>query len=87
VFGFSKVELAPSSLVGRVFPAASLLPAELIRRPRDFPLIVRSLVAGQRVLGTLLLSLTARDIASYEPYAALIALQLTHAGDARPSAG
>lgn len=87
VFGFSKVEPIPSMLAGRVFPAASLLPAELLKRPREFPLIVRSLVSGQRVLGTLFLSLTAGDIASYEPFAALIALQLVCTGDGRPSAG
>lgn len=76
VFGFSDVEPLPAGLAGKVFPASALLPDDLIRRPRDFALLVRPIFTGQRALGTLLLSLTANDLAAYEPFASLLALEL-----------
>lgn len=76
IFGFSDAEPLPPGLAGKVFPASALLPDDLVRRPRDFALLVRPILSGQRVLGTLLLSLTADDIAAYEPFGSLIALEL-----------
>jgi phosphoserine phosphatase RsbU/P len=76
LFGFSGVEPIPPGLAGKPFPSRALLPADICRRPRRFPIFARTLVAGKRALGTVFLSLTADDIACYEPFASLIALEL-----------
>jgi DNA-binding LacI/PurR family transcriptional regulator len=76
VFGFSSVEALPRDLLGRVFPSAALVPGELLRRPRAYGVVVQALISRRQPLGTLFLSLTARDIATYEPFAAVIALEL-----------
>lgn len=80
VFGFSDAEPLPAGLVGKVFPASALLPDDLVRRPREFAMLVRPILSGERALGTLLLSLTASDVAAYEPFASLIALELGRSG-------
>lgn len=76
VYGFSDVEPLPTGLVGRVFPAPALLPDDLVRRPRAFAMLVRPILSGQRPLGTLIMSLTADDLAAYSPFATLVALEL-----------
>lgn len=76
VFGFSSVEQLPSDLTGRSLPSAALVPNELLRRPRAYPMVVQALVCRRQAIGTLFLSFTAKDIATYEPFAAVIALEL-----------
>jgi DNA-binding LacI/PurR family transcriptional regulator len=77
LFGFSSAEPLPKDLAGTLFPSEALLPRDILRRPRDYAILVQALVFGHRSLGTLLLSLTAKDIASYDPFASLIALELS----------
>jgi DNA-binding LacI/PurR family transcriptional regulator len=76
LFGFSSVERLPGDLAGRSFPSAALVPNELLRRPRPHATIVQALVARRQAIGTLFLSFTAKDIATYEPLASVIALEL-----------
>jgi sigma-B regulation protein RsbU (phosphoserine phosphatase) len=82
LFGFSGLETIPPGLTGKAFPSRALLPAEICRRPRRYAIFARTLVAGQRAVGTVFLSLTADDIACYEPFASLIALELAAVGRA-----
>ncbi len=85
VFGFSTVEELPKDLEKKTFPSMALLPGDLNRRTRDYPLVVQALVSQRQPLGTLLLSLTAKDVATYEPFGALVALALSHAPELTPT--
>lgn len=85
VFAFSQLEPQVERLVGEIFPNQALLPGSQIRQRREYPLVVRNLVHSQRPVGCVLLSLTARDVAIYESFAALIALQLSDKGRATPA--
>jgi phosphoserine phosphatase RsbU/P len=76
VFGFSSFEALPGDLAGRTFPSPALIPNDLLRRPRAHPMLVQALVSRRQAVGTLFLSFTAKDIASYEPFAAVISLEL-----------
>jgi hypothetical protein len=76
LFGFSSVEQLPGDLAGRSFPSAALLPNELLRRPRQHAMLAQTLVSRRQAIGTLFLSFTAKDIATYEPFSAVIALEL-----------
>ncbi|HKO93064.1 MAG TPA: substrate-binding domain-containing protein [Polyangiaceae bacterium] len=77
VFAFSQFEPQVERWVGEVFPNQALLPGSQIRQRREYPLVVRNLVYSERAVGTAILSLSARDVAIYESFAALIALQLS----------
>jgi len=85
VFAFSQVEPQVERWVGELFPNHALLPGSQLRIRREYPLVVRNLVHSQRALGAVLLSLTARDVAIYESFAALIALQLSDKVGASPA--
>lgn len=85
VFAFSQVEPQAQRWVGELFPNQALLPGSQLRQRREYPLVVRNLVHSRRTLGSVLLSLTARDVAIYESFAALIALQLSDKGGASPT--
>lgn len=79
VFGFSALAPLPQ-LQGTEFPTVALLPKDLLRRPRDYGILVQCLVYGGRAIGTLLLSLTAKEIGCYAPFASLVAVELAGGG-------
>jgi hypothetical protein len=85
VFAFSDVEPQVERWLGEPFPNQALLPGAQIRQRREYPLVARNLVQCQRAVGSVLFSLSARDVAIYEPLAALIAIQLAGKFGASPA--
>lgn len=76
-FLFSKVERDWDKLANQVFATADILPGNRIRDPRDYPLVIRILVHAGKAYGTIVFSFTGNDLAMYEAFASIVALQLS----------
>ncbi len=75
-WGFSDVDDLGTHVAKQPFPVSHLLPHELMRRSRPYPLVVKTLLRRGSAIGTVVMSMTAAESAAYEALISIVALAM-----------